>query len=161
MPFTLFHLGPGAVFKAIGGRHFSFMVFGGSQVLIDIEPLVRMELGTPILHGYSHTIVGAIAIGALSTVTGKPISEFVLRWRKIPHAPISWQAAGMGAFIGTLSHVVLDAIVHADVQPWWPIASANQFLGLMGYADMEWWCVALGVVGAVGVALRFAKQGRT
>ena len=27
MPFTPFHLGPGAAFKAIGGKHFSFMVW--------------------------------------------------------------------------------------------------------------------------------------
>jgi len=40
MPFTPIHLGPGAAFKAIGGRHSSFMVFGGSQLLMDIEPLV-------------------------------------------------------------------------------------------------------------------------
>lgn len=36
MPFTPIHLGPGAACKAIGGRHFSFMVFGGAQVLMDI-----------------------------------------------------------------------------------------------------------------------------
>ena len=52
MPFTPFHLGPGGVLKAVGGRHFSFMVFGGAQVLMDIEVLVRMDLGTPVLHGY-------------------------------------------------------------------------------------------------------------
>ena len=46
MPFTPIHLGPGAALKAIGGRHFSFMVFGGSQVLMDIEPL-SSERGGP------------------------------------------------------------------------------------------------------------------
>ena len=49
MPFTPFHLGPGAVFKAIGGRHFSFMVFGGAQVLMDIEPLVGILRGSVVL----------------------------------------------------------------------------------------------------------------
>jgi hypothetical protein len=160
MPFTLFHLGPGAAFKAIGGRHFSFMVFGGSQVLMDIEVLARMHLGTPVLHGYTHSVAGALAIGALSTFTGKPVSEFVLRWRKIPHYPISWLAAAMGAFVGTFSHIVLDAIVHDDMRPWWPIGSGNGLLGLMGYENLQWWCVALGVVGAIGVGVRFAKRGR-
>jgi hypothetical protein len=41
MPFTPFHLGPGALFKAAGGEHFSFTIFAGSQVLMDIEPLIR------------------------------------------------------------------------------------------------------------------------
>jgi len=30
------------LFKAIGGPRFSFTVFGGSQVLMDIEPLARI-----------------------------------------------------------------------------------------------------------------------
>ena len=42
MPFTPFHLGPGAAFKAIGDKHFSFMVFGCAQVPMDIEPLVAI-----------------------------------------------------------------------------------------------------------------------
>ena len=33
MPFTPFHLGPGAAFKAIGGRHFSFMAKGRAAIL--------------------------------------------------------------------------------------------------------------------------------
>ena len=53
MPFTPFHLGPGALFKAIGGNRFSFMVFGGSQVLMDVEPLVHILRGDAVLHGIS------------------------------------------------------------------------------------------------------------
>ena len=32
MPFTPFHLGPGALIEAIGGERFSFMIFGGSHM---------------------------------------------------------------------------------------------------------------------------------
>ena len=66
MPFTPFHLGPGAAFKAIGGKHFSFMVFGGTQVLMDIEPLVAILRGSPVLHGVTHTILGALVIGLVA-----------------------------------------------------------------------------------------------
>ena len=45
MPFTPFHPGAGAVFKATGGRHFSFMVFGGTQVLMDLEPAYMLLTG--------------------------------------------------------------------------------------------------------------------
>ena len=31
-PFTPLHLGPGLALKALGGRHFSLMVFAGAQV---------------------------------------------------------------------------------------------------------------------------------
>ena len=120
MPFTPFHLGPGAVFKAIGGNRFSFMVFGGSQVLIDIEPGVRILLGASILHGPSHTIAGAFLIGIVAALIGKPISEFALRLLRIPHIGITWTASVTGAFIGTFSHIFFDAIMHSDMSPWSP-----------------------------------------
>jgi hypothetical protein len=82
MPFTPFHLGPGAAFKAIGGKHFSFMVFGGTQVLMDIEPLVAILRGSPVLHGVTHTILGALvlprAIRCLGSCRSKDCMSFVL-----------------------------------------------------------------------------------
>ncbi|NHZ90575.1 hypothetical protein F2P45_16345 [Massilia sp. CCM 8733] len=142
MPFTPFHLGPGAAMKAIGGRHFSFMVFGGAQVLMDLEPLVRIYAGTAILHGPTHSVPGALLVGAVAALTGKPVSEFVLRRSGIRHQPISWLASCMGAFLGTFSHVVLDAIMHDDTQPWWPLSSANPFLGLVSLRTLHLACLA-------------------
>jgi len=160
MPFTPFHLGPGAVFKAIGGRHFSFMVFGGAQVLMDIEPLVRIYQEAPILHGYTHTILGAAVIGVIATITGKPISQFVLNRFGIPHYPLSWLASASGAFVGTFSHVLLDAIMHADMRPWWPLSAENQLLRIIPVETLHIVCVACGVLGGAGVAWRFARRGR-
>lgn len=74
MPFTPIHLGPGTALKAIGGRHFSFMVFGGTQVLMDIEPLIGMLRGWDVLHGYTHTLLGALLIDTLAGLIGRPIS---------------------------------------------------------------------------------------
>jgi hypothetical protein len=48
MPFTPFHMGPGLAVKAVFGRYFSLMVFGFSQVAIDIEPLVRIIRGDAV-----------------------------------------------------------------------------------------------------------------
>ncbi|MEG1399527.1 MAG: hydrolase, partial [Acinetobacter sp.] len=45
MPFTPLHLGVGACCKAVGQRHFSFMIFAGTQVLMDIEPLLGLIYG--------------------------------------------------------------------------------------------------------------------
>lgn len=160
MPVTPFHLGPGAAFKAIGGRHFSFMVFGGAQVLMDLEPLVRIYLGTPVLHGYSHTLLGALAIGVVATLTGKPISAFVLSRYAIPHYPLTWTAAAVGAFVGTFSHVLLDALMHPDMHPWWPLAQENEWLGVIPVGWLHAGCVALGVLGGLGVALRFGRHRR-
>ena len=80
MPFTPIHLGTGSVFKVIGGKHFSFMVFGGAQVLMDIEPLIGILRGWDVLHGYTHTLLGALVIGTIAGIIGKPISAVVLKW---------------------------------------------------------------------------------
>jgi hypothetical protein len=46
VPFTPFHMGPGLAIKAVTGRHLSLLVFGVSQVVIDVEPLVRIIRGS-------------------------------------------------------------------------------------------------------------------
>ena len=149
MPFTPFHLGPGALFKGLGGPHFSFMVFGGAQVLMDIEPLIGILQNKPVLHGYTHTLAGALAIGLAAAVTGKPLSTWVLRMLGMLRAPLTWTAAFAGAFAGTFSHIVFDAFMHADMNPWWPFAAGNGLLGLLSLRSLHLLCLALGVAGGL------------
>ena len=158
MPFTPFHLGPGAVFKAIGGKYFSFMVFGGAQVLMDIEVLIRIVAGTSLLHGLSHTLVGATIIGLIATITGKPISELVVKALGVSNFQITWIASSSGAFIGTFSHVLLDGLTHADMEPGFPLTTANPFLRILSVNALQNLCVVSGAVGAIVIGLRLAKQ---
>ncbi|MBN9089844.1 MAG: hypothetical protein J0J01_23270 [Reyranella sp.] len=160
MPFTPFHLGPGAVFKAIGGRHFSFMIFGGSQVLIDLEPLVHMVRGDPVLHGPAHTFVGALGVAVVAAVVGRPASAFVLRRLGARDASIGWTVAGVSALVGTWSHVVLDGLIHRDMHPLWPLATGNPLLGLVYVETLYQACLACGVIGAAAIALRAAARHR-
>ena len=158
MPFTPFHLGPGALCKAIGGRHLSFMVFGGAQVLMDIEPLIGLIQNRPVLHGYTHTLAGALLIGLVAALTGRPVSERVLRGLSIPHSPLTWRAAFAGAFIGTYSHVLLDAVMHSDMNPWWPLAAGNGLLGLIPLGLLHQVCAGVGAVSAVLIALAARRR---
>src|SRR5262245_21539980 len=116
MPLTPFHLGPGLAAKAICGRHFSLMVFGFSQIAMDIEPVVHMVRGDPSLHGFVHTYAGATLVGIVSLVAGRPICQRLLDyWKpgassstmKALRGPprISWPVALVSAFFGTWSHV--------------------------------------------------------
>jgi hypothetical protein len=73
-------MGPGLVLKALAGRHFSLMVFGFSQVAIDIEPLVRIIRGDAVLHGFTHTYLGATLIALVSALVGRPVCQFLLRY---------------------------------------------------------------------------------
>jgi len=117
VPFTPFHLGPGALFKAIGGQRFSFMVFGGSQVLMDVEPLVRIIRGDAILHGVSHTLAGAFVVAMVSTAVARPMTNAALRYSGISDHPVGWIVALVSAFVGTYSHIGLDAMMHSDMIP--------------------------------------------
>ncbi len=154
MPFTPFHLGPGALFKAALGKRFSFLVFAGSQVLIDLEPGVRMMIGTDLLHGPTHSVAGALAIGALATLIGKPISNFVLRIAAPDARLVTWTASTVGAFIGTLSHVALDAVMHRDLAPLWPWSGANALLNVISVDALHGACLIVGVLGVCGGAAR-------
>ena len=159
MPITPFHLGPGAAFKAVGGRHFSFMVFGGAQVLMDIEPAVQLYRGAEVLHGYTHNLAGALLIGGVAAVIGRPISLFVLRRFSPGSRPFSWWASAVGAFVGTFSHVGLDALMHPDVRPFWPFASGNPLLGAVPLGALHLSCLVLGVIGGLVAWARHARRG--
>lgn len=160
MPFTPFHMGPGLALKAVGGRYFSLMVFGFSQVAIDVEPLVRIIRGDAVLHGSSHTYVGATVIGVISAVVGRPVCQFFLNyWTNDPYSPflnwlrgprlISWPAAIAGAFVGTYSHIVLDSIMHADMHPLAPLSDTNGLLRVISVGGLHLLCVVAGVLGAL------------
>ena len=164
MPFTPFHMGPGAAIKAVSGKYFSLMVFGFAQVAIDIEPLVGILRGDVVLHGFTHTYLGAILIGIFSVFIGKPFCQWLLRiwnylfkskyfqWLRLTPI-ISWFAAVTGAFIGTFSHVFLDSMMHADMHPFAPFSTANDVLFLMPVGWVYLLCVFLGVFGIMIIAL--------
>ncbi|MDX1488515.1 MAG: DUF4184 family protein [Acidiferrobacterales bacterium] len=158
MPFTPFHLGPGAAFKAVTGRYFSFMVFAFSQVAIDLEPLIRFLRDDDVLHGVTHTYLGATVIGIVSIVLGKPICEYSARWWNAHLSPgqthwfrvspeIPWPAAIVGALAGVYSHVALDSIMHIDMRPWSPFGNGNALIDLVSIDQLHLLCIGLGVFG--------------
>jgi hypothetical protein len=154
VPFTPFHLGPGAALKALGGGAFSFLVFGGTQVLMDLEPGIRLLLDAPPLHGPTHSFAGAVGIGAVAVVTGKPITELVLRRAGLRDWRVSWTAAISGAFLGSLSHVLLDAVMHGDMHPFFPLGAWNPWYALLTFDQLHALCMGLGALGLAGLALR-------
>ena len=149
MPFTPFHMGPGLLVKALLQGSFSLMVFGWAQIIMDIQPLVVLLTGEGHLHGFSHTYIGATLIGIASALTGKYAAELGLRWLgQARHLPISWPVAIISALIGSFSHVLLDSIMHADVEPFAPFTLHNPILGLLSVEVLHKFCLYSGLVGA-------------
>lgn len=150
MPFTPLHMGPAAIIKAALARRFSFMVFGWSQIAIDLQPLVVMLTGRGELHGFSHTLLGATLIGAAAGLTGKHLGEFGLRvLRERAHLPIPWCVAFFSAFVGTYSHIAIDSIMHVDVLPMAPLSGASPIHALISIDALHLVCVASGLLGGI------------
>lgn len=154
MPVTPLHLGAGAAFKAIGGRQVSFLIFAGSQVLMDIEPLLGLIYGWSVLHGMSHTLGGALVIGTVAALIGRPITQFTLQLLKVRHDPVTHTVAFFSAYLGTFSHIALDAIMHGDMNPLLPFKQGNPWLGLISVDQLHLLCVFLGVFGAALISFR-------
>jgi hypothetical protein len=144
VPFTPYHLGAGALAKSIAPRHFSFASFAVSNMLIDIEPLIRMLgiLDDTILHGPTHTFPGAVVIAALTLpailLWDRTAAALHLNGLRPPAIP-TWMIL-TSALIGTVSHVLLDSRMHADM------AAVRAMVGDPTARDLppaavEWLCV--------------------
>jgi hypothetical protein len=171
MPFTPFHMGAGLVAKAGLDKHMSLISFGIAQVAMDIEPGVGMLRGAAELHGWSHTLPGALviatAVAPVSTLLVRPIlgrwnkevAHYKLSWLSVEERP-RWAPCVVGAFVGTLSHIVLDGIIHADMHPLAPLSNANTLLGLVNHDAVYSGCAIAMLVGGVGWVLRkwFVRQ---
>ena len=72
-------MGPGMLIKSLLHGSFSLMIFGWSQILMDLQPLFAMITNEDKLHGFSHTFLGASFIAVIAVLTGKHLSEFGLR----------------------------------------------------------------------------------
>ncbi len=152
MPFTPVHMGPGIFVKAVLQSSFSLMVFGWTQIVMDIQPLITMIIGHGHIHGFTHTYLGASLIALFSAVTGKYLSQFALKILEIKtlHAEsIPWWVCFLSAFIGSFSHVLLDSIMHGDVQPFYPFILTNSMQGIMSVWMLHKVCLYSGLVGAV------------
>lgn len=70
-------------------------------------------------------------------------------WLVAEVAPITWAAALTGWTVGGISHVLLDAIIHPDVVPFWPFSSSHPFLIDGSFYLMHYACALLGLIGAI------------
>ncbi|HZW25858.1 MAG TPA: DUF4184 family protein [Gallionella sp.] len=158
MPFTPFHMGPGLAIKAVAGRHFSVLTFGIAQVAMDIEPVVGMIRGSEVLHGPTHTYLAACVIALFVAAFAPLICRPILhRWnQELTFLRLDWLASPeswstipvmTGAFIGTLSHVALDSIMHSDITPLAPFSNANGLLDVISTGALHQWCIGTGVSG--------------
>ena len=157
MPFTPFHFGLGAALHAAAPQRISFLGFCAANVLIDIESLVNLVQHRHPVHAFFHSFVGATLIIpatlllflGLRWLASRVALPDLLRWRQL-----SPQQVGFGAALGAWSHVVLDGIMHADIQPLAPFSPANPLRGAIPIGQLHLLCLGMAAAGLIGVALR-------
>src|SRR6266404_9559332 len=151
-------MGPGMALKALLGPRLSLVSFGVAQVAMDIEPLVHMLRGDHVLHGFTHTYLGATAVGLVALPIARPISVRLsglwdrelraanMSWLIEP-SPRLWSPIIVGTFVVTYSHVLLDSITHADMAPFAPLRQGNPLLHWLSFGGIHFLCIASGVLG--------------
>jgi membrane-bound metal-dependent hydrolase YbcI (DUF457 family) len=157
MPFTPFHFGPAAAFKAAAPAHFSLTIYCYAQVVTDLETAFYLVRGEYPVHRFFHTYVGATLVGVACALTGRPIFAVALRvWERTLTIP--WRVAFISAFLGTYSHVFLDSIMHRDIMPLNPFTTSNPMLRIIGLPLLHLLCLALGVLGVLVLPFRLKKK---
>ena len=157
MPITPFHFGPGAALHALAPRHVSFLSFCAANVLIDVESLYNLVNHRHPVHAFFHTYVGATLVIAAVIVLFLAARWFaarfwllnLLRWRELSLSQVT-----VGAALGAYTHVILDSVMHLDIQPLAPFASANGLLGVVSLSTLHIGCLVFGALGLLGVAVR-------
>jgi hypothetical protein len=130
MPFTPYHLGPALIIGIIFIYYLDFPTLLVASVIVDIEPfnVLIFDLNYP-LHGFFHSFLGG-------TITILPFSIIMFKIR--PHInPIteSFKIKQSSSFLNILAasivgiylHILLDAPIYSDIQPFFPL-NYNPFL---------------------------------
>ena len=160
MPFTPFHFGPAAAVKAVAPRHFSFTMFVFTNVAIDVEPLYYMLTNDWPIHRFFHSYLGATIAAVVCFFAGRPVCAWAIRlWNaRLSEAQARWLRveprieilpAATGVLVGTWSHVLLDSLMHSDMEPLAPFAAGSGMTNLVTIAQLELFCA---LAGALGVA---------
>ena len=140
-------------------RNMSVITFCMAQIAMDIELGIGMLTGADVLHGPTHTILGALVIACLVMLVASGVCHCLLRrWNKeVTYYGLPWlvqaadsrAAVAVGAFFGTVSHVVPDSLMHHAIHPLAPFSQANPLMGFVSHDGVYQLCAVAGVLGAV------------
>ena len=136
MPFTPFHLGPALVIGIIFIYYLDFPTILVASVILDLEPFLVILLRSNYpLHGFFHSFLGGtVIILPLTLIMFKirPTLDPITNFFKIKQEP-SFAKILVASIIGIYLHLLLDAPLYSDMQPFFPL-TFNPFLNTSGLA---------------------------
>lgn len=134
MPFTPFHFGPHAAAALPLQRYIDVPVFIAANIVVDIEPMLVMLLDLKYpLHGYCHTLLIGGLIGLLFGCAAYPFRSAIgkgMSRLRLPYFPTLAKMAVSG-MLGAWLHVLFDALIYSEIEPFYPLSSVNPFHGLV------------------------------
>ncbi len=147
MPFTPFHLGPALL---IGLIFFPLLYLPAvllGSIIVDVEPLSFLILGLPVLHLFFHTFLGATILALILALVVFLLQELLGNIMAIFRLPQKASPLNItfAVLIGAYSHVILDAFLYSEIQPFWPLLG-NPFLGLVSSSMVYLFCIICFIV---------------
>ena len=158
MPITPFHFGPGAALHAIAPRHVSFLAFCAANVLIDVESLYNLMHGRHPVHAFFHTYVGATLV-ALALVAAFWLLRRAGAKRLLPK--LTMRQVAIGTALGAWTHVLLDSVMHADIQPLAPFVAGNALQGIISLRALHWACLGSALFALLWMGMRRLRRPRS
>jgi membrane-bound metal-dependent hydrolase YbcI (DUF457 family) len=130
--------------------------FLATQVIIDMESGYHLFRGDWPIHREAHSL---LISGLLGLATGALV-WLLARHRILPsysvvRSEVACTAALYGGLAGGLTHPILDAVMHPDLRPFWPLSRANPFLDAIGLVALHLGCVVSGLMGAGILMFRY------
>lgn len=142
MPFTPYHFGPSGFVGLAFRKWIDIPVFLLANVVIDLEPLavILFDLNYP-LHGYFHTFLCGTAVAlfwGLTAYSGKSILRRLMKLFHISYET-NFRKILLSAVLGAWFHILLDAPLYTDIQPFWPFKT-NPVYGLIRHQTIYLIC---------------------
>ncbi|MFA9495172.1 MAG: DUF4184 family protein [Candidatus Bathyarchaeota archaeon] len=143
MPFTPYHVGPALLVALLLYPLLDIPAFILASVVLDFEPLLWMlNLLQWSMHGRFHSITLSIPVGLI--VAGL----FILyrRYSKPIWLPSAfaqepgWKKTVISSVTGVWGHVLLDSLVHGDVNLFWPV-QGNPLYQAVDYSTVINFCI--------------------
>jgi membrane-bound metal-dependent hydrolase YbcI (DUF457 family) len=164
MPFTPYHFGPGILAKATIPDRFSLAAYVLTEVAVDTEVLIRIAGQKRPVHGELHSLLGAVTTGVVVGLAVYIAGRYLIRAapnlgsQRLVRSETSLKGTLSGGILSGVGASLLDALMHSDVEPFWPFVLGNELDGLVESNVLLAICVATGVIGGLILARRYITQ---
>jgi hypothetical protein len=155
VPVTPFHFGVGLLGKGLAPSRRSFSSFVASQVIVDCESAYYLFVapGWPV-HRWAHTLPVAVPLGAAVGIAVWGTSHLLGRRADAYPSEMGLWPCIAGGLLGGVTHPLLDAIMHRDVQPFMPFVAGNPLLGIVSLGALHMACLAAAMLGGLLLLLK-------